>query len=153
MSDRIFVVPYDFSASSRAALSAAAGLGRRVNASLHLIHVIEPPKYACGYADMGASAMPPPVDIEEIRAAAMRSLREVAGATRALGGEAEVHVIEGSGIADMIAEYAKTVAADLIIICTRGRTGVARALLGSVAERTLRCASCPVLTVPSRPEA
>ena len=67
-------------------------------------------------------------------------------------GKVEAHVLEGSGIADMIIGAAEEHDADLIVMGTHGRTGLAHVFLGSVAERTLRRAPCPVLTVQAPDE-
>lgn len=73
-----------------------------------------------------------------------------------LGGPAE-HVVqverEGDGVAEVILEYAAEASADLIVMGTHGRKGIRRAMLGSVAEKVVRRAHCPVLTVPPGAEA
>lgn len=77
----------------------------------------------------------------------MKSLREVAEGLPSLRGSVELHVVEGAGVAEMIGEVAESLGADLIVMGTHGRTGLAHVFLGSVAERTLSRAPCPVLTV------
>lgn len=141
-----FVVPYDFSAHARAALFAATDLARRCDAGLHLVHVIQLPAYAAyGYA---GSVNPTLAGLVEIREAAVRSLRDVAdGVDDDSLGQVEVHVIEGARVSDAIVESVEKLDADLIAMGTHGRTGLAHVFLGSVAERTLRSAPCPVLTV------
>ena len=62
-------------------------------------------------------------------------------------GKVEAHVVEAAGIAEAICDAAETFGADLIVMGTHGRTGLAHVFLGSAAERTLRQAPCPVLTV------
>jgi len=152
MSDyRTFVVPFDFSVHARAALFTAADLAKRLSADLHLIHVIQPPAYAYGYAGQ-AGAAPPLIDMLEVREGAMKSLGEVAEGIRDFPGKIEVHVVEGGGIADSIRDSAEKIGADLIVMGTHGRTGLAHVFLGSVAERTLRNAPCPVLTIQSPDE-
>lgn len=68
-----------------------------------------------------------------------------------LGGPAQ-HVVqaerEGDAVADVIFDYAEEIAADLVVMGTHGRKGIERAMLGSVAEKVVRRAHCPVLTVP-----
>jgi nucleotide-binding universal stress UspA family protein len=146
-----FVVPYDFSAHARAALFAAVGLATKLGANLHLIHVIQPPTYGYG-AGMGAGAVAPAIDMAAVRERAMKSLRGVADGVVDFPGKVEPHVVEGTGIADMIRESAEELDADLIVMGTHGRTGLAHVFLGSVAERTLRGAPCPVLTVQAPDE-
>jgi len=153
MSDyRTFVVPYDFSVHARAALLAATDLAKQLSADLHLIHVVQPPTYAYGYAGMGSAAVPPPIDMTEVHEGALRSLRDVVDGIREFPGKVEPHVVEGSGIADRIRECAEKLDADLVVMGTHGRTGLAHVFLGSVAERTLRSAPCPVLTLRSPEE-
>jgi len=63
--------------------------------------------------------------------------------------QAEVMVGEGSAAEDIL-RVAEQKRPDLIVMATHGRTGVQRLLLGSVTEKVVRAASCPVLAVPSR---
>ncbi len=144
---RRFVVPYDFSVHAEGALAVAIDLAQRLGAELHLVHVLQPPAYSYGSYD-GGVAVPPPFDPAEARDSAMRSLREVVDRIVATGFEKlEPHVAVGSNIAEMIRTSAENLGADLIVMGTHGRTGLAHVFLGSVAERTLRGAPCPVLTV------
>jgi nucleotide-binding universal stress UspA family protein len=153
MSDyRNFLVPYDFSVHARAALFAATDLARRLSADLHLIHVIQPPAYAASYVGMRGAAASAPMDMAEVREGALTALRGVVGGVRDFPGKIELHVVEGSGIADMIRKSAQKIGVDLIVMGTHGRTGLAHVFLGSVAERTLRNAPCPVLTIQSTDE-
>ena len=148
MSDyRVLVVPYDFSDHARAALNEAAQLARRLGGDLHLVHVVQSPLYMYSFAYAGeAAAVIPPIDMTEIRDAAMKSLRDVIAGLD-VPGKVEPHVLEGASVAETLRETAVDLGADLIVMGTHGRTGLAHAFLGSVAERTLRSAPCPVLTV------
>ena len=149
MSDyRTFVVPYDFSVHAQAALRAATDLATRLSADLHLIHVIQPPSYAYGYG-MGGAAVSPSFDLNELRERALKSLREVVDGVVDFPGRIEPHVVDGSSIAIAINEAADKLGADLIVMGTHGRTGLAHVFIGSVAERTLRRAPCPVMTIQS----
>lgn len=141
-----FLVPYDFSEHARAALYTALDLGRRLGADVHLVHVVQPPSYVYGYAAMGGAPPSPLLEVAEAREGALQSLRAVAASVE---GDAalEAHVVEGDGIAEGLCDVAKKLGADLIVMGTHGRTGLAHAFLGSVAERTLRRAPCPVLSV------
>lgn len=148
---RTILVPYDFSPHARAALRAAVDLGQRLGAELHLLHVVQSPHHAYGYGAYGASAVPPPIDMVAVREGAMQSLRAVADGVEQLPKRPEPHVVEGA-IAEMICGAANELGADLIVMGTHGRTGLAHVFLGSVAERTLRRAHCPVLTVQAQDE-
>jgi nucleotide-binding universal stress UspA family protein len=141
-----FVVPYDFSEHSRAALQMAIDLAQRFESDLHLVHVIQPP--ALAYAAYGVPGMAaPPVGMLELREIAESALSEVAASVESECARVQTHVVESASIPDAICEVAGKVGADLIVMGTHGRTGLAHAFLGSVAERTLRRAPCGVLTV------
>ena len=145
MSDyRTFVVPYDFSDHARAALFIARDLAERLRADLHLVHVVQPPIYAGAYG----AAVPPQIDMRELRDGISRSLQEVVEECRGMSGNVEAHVVEDTNVAASLQDTARKLGADLIVMGTHGRTGLAHVFLGSVAERTLRQAPCPVLTVP-----
>lgn len=78
----------------------------------------------------------------------MEALRGVVDRIAAtVPGKLQPHVAVGSAVADLIRQTAAELGADLIVMGTHGRTGLAHVFLGSVAERTLRRAPCPVLTV------
>jgi nucleotide-binding universal stress UspA family protein len=147
MSDfRTFVVPCDFSEHARAALAVACDLARRLDAEIHLLHVVQPPTLAYVASGVYAPAVPAPIDMQELRASAATALDELAAG---LGdpGKFEKHVVESPSIEEAICECAQQLGADLVVMGTHGRTGLAHIFLGSVAERTLRRAPCPVLTV------
>jgi nucleotide-binding universal stress UspA family protein len=141
---RTFVVPYDFSDHARAALDTALDLAGRLGAEIHLVHVIQAPLYAYPpFEGAGAAAI---VNVNEIREGVLKSLREI---VEGLGGgvEVKIQVAEGGTVDGKIREIATELGADLILMGTHGRTGIAHAFLGSVTERTLRRSPCPVLTV------
>jgi universal stress protein A len=141
------VVPYDFSAHSAAALSAAMEFGHRLGADLHLIHVIQSPDYA--FRVQAANAGPSLINMLDVRESAIEALNDAADRAKYVPGKIQAHVVEGENIAEAIADSAAKLGADLIAIGTHGRTGLAHVFLGSVAERTLRFAPCPVLSVQS----
>ncbi|MGH0030275.1 MAG: universal stress protein [Myxococcota bacterium] len=145
------VVPYDFSAHSRAALATASDLARRLGAKLHLVHVILQPSFSYGHGGYGAAAAPPPPVMPELREQAEASLRDVAaGVAGPLA--AEPHVLEGGDVTETLLLAAEKLGADLIVMGTHGRTGLAHVFLGSVTERMLRRAPCPVLGVQAPEE-
>jgi len=142
-----FVVPYDFSEHARAALQMACDLAKRFESSIHLLHVIQPPSLAyLAYGGAGTTVSEP-VAMLELHQVAESALREVAAEAERVCADVEAHVVESPSIPDAIRELAEKVGADLIVMGTHGRTGLAHAFLGSVAERTLRRAPCAVLTV------
>jgi len=150
---RVVVVPFDFSEHSRAALCEAVDLSRRLDADLHLVHVMQSPMYLYSFAYAGeAAAVSPPIDMTEIREDALKTLRKIIAEIE-FSGRIEAHVLEGANVADTVRAAAENLDADLIVMGTHGRTGLAHVFLGSVAERTLRTAPCPVLTVQAPKEA
>jgi universal stress protein A len=139
------LVPYDFSAHSEAALATARELAARLGADLHLLHVMPEPTYATG----GADGLAPTVR-EDLRAGAESMLSAVASSIDDGPSAVEARVRDGGDVVDEICRAASAIDAYLIVMGTHGRAGIAHAVLGSVAERTLRQAPCPVLTVRAR---
>lgn len=135
-----FLVPHDFSADADAALETAVELARRLGAELHLLHAYQQPLDVLSPYGV---AIPPNVG-PELRAAAQRRLDEIAKEISGL--RIHVHAVEGPP-ALVIPEQAREIGADLVVMGTHGRSGLRHLLLGSVAERTVRSAPCPVLTV------
>jgi nucleotide-binding universal stress UspA family protein len=133
------LVPTDFSQGADDALEYARTLGARVGASLHLLHVIHEPLLAEGLA-AEANIDAAPLRNEEAIDAAKAGL-----ASRAPG-TASCECVVGDTAGNIVA-YASRLNADLIVMGTNGRTGIAHLLLGSVAEHVVRTAPCPVMTV------
>lgn len=147
MSDtETFVVPFDFSEHSRAALETALDLAARLGADVRLLHVIQTPLHPYGYgADAGAAAAV--AELTQIREGVVQSLNAVIEDHKDFAGQIRAEVVEGSNVAGQIRAVADRLRAYLIVMGTHGRTGLAHVFLGSVAERTLRDSPCPVLTV------
>lgn len=141
------LVPTDFSEPSDAALEYGRTLAERFGASLNLVHVLEDPVVTGAF---GAEVYVPetPGMHEGLYKDAMARLEHRMPATlrRELHGSTEI--IAGT-CAKAIVEYARDRGIDLIVMGTHGRSGVAHVLMGSVAERVVRTAPCPVLTVRS----
>ena len=140
------LVPTDFSEPSDAALEYATTLAADLGASLHLLHVFEDP-YLTGGAFAAEMYAPVPPDLRErLFEEAKAHLRErvEAHGDGHVPPTAEVYT---GPTAKAIADYAASEHIDLIVIGTHGRGGMAHLLLGSVAERVVRTAPCPVLTV------
>jgi nucleotide-binding universal stress UspA family protein len=78
------------------------------------------------------------------------TVRDLVEPTRASGVGVEIQLEEGLNVAQVIEERAQSLSVDLITLGTHGRAGFQRLVLGSVAERVLRVAQCPVMTVPAR---
>jgi nucleotide-binding universal stress UspA family protein len=142
------LVPTDFSATADAALDYAFGLAEKFNASLQLLHVLDDPFVFEGMAAEAYISEAP-----MLRTAMLDDARERLRHRAARRGAVpvETEVLFGHG-ARTIAEYAAERGVDLIVMGTHGRTGFAHLMVGSIAERVVRTAPCPVLTV-RHPEA
>jgi nucleotide-binding universal stress UspA family protein len=129
------LVPTDFGPPSDAALSYARLLGKTFEGSLHLLHVT------------GTHSMPPRarVDSRDPVPTALRELRDRLTAEDR-SPHVAVLVVEARDPAAQIVRTACSIDASLIVMGTHGRGGVARVLIGSVAEKVVRTAPCPVLT-------
>ena len=134
----------DFSPSSNHALEYAHELARRFEAELHLLHVT----HDLATASLAMAPMiPVEVDYrEQQQDAARRELDRLPGSVGLTGAAVSREVREGTPFLEII-RYARDHAVDLIVLGTHGRTGLAHVLLGSVAEKVVRKAPCPVLTV------
>jgi len=139
---RTLLVPIDFSASSLAALERACELARELDAALHLLHCYEIPTPGLGQYRI---ALPETI-WERIHEGAERRLAALAEKTAASGLRVTGEV-SADAPGHAIAEAARRVRADLVVMGTHGNTGVKHLLLGSVAERTVRTAPCDVLVV------
>ena len=138
------LVPTDFSATSEIAFNYALDMAARDGASIHLLHVIEDASFAAAYPDGLYVELPGLRD--QLIGEAQKRLDAVAAACAAAKVEAATQVIVGRP-SDAITAEANTRGTDLIVMGTHGRGGFAHLMLGSVAERVLRTAQCPVLIV------
>lgn len=136
------LVPTDFSEPADAALTYALDLAAKLGARVTLIHVFDDP-FANGIYT--GEYMPMPA---EMRAEIIADLRRKLAEAVARRGHSEMNpeVLFGS-TARTIVDGASERNVDLIVMGTHGRGGMAHLLLGSVAERVVRTASCPVLTI------
>jgi universal stress protein A len=141
---RRIVVPHDFSEHADEALRRAADLAERFGAELHLVHVVQQPLYSFS---MLQGPWPGAVDLSGVVRAADEMLGRKVDAFTTDPDDVQVHVFEGTNVAEVLLEAAAKLEADLIVMGTHGRTGLAHVLVGSVTERTLRRARCPVLAV------
>ncbi len=144
--DRILVTT-DLSDESCAAFTVAASLGDKFNSYLEVVTVVDSSPQISSGGPFDAPTMYVPSNPEEYLAETRRSLADLVG--RHLPGKTSV-VLESKGSTQAtIVAYAEQEHFDLIVIATHGRSGVARVLLGSVAEYVARNALRCVLTVPS----
>jgi nucleotide-binding universal stress UspA family protein len=120
---RDILLATDFSEASEPAVQAARAYARAFGARVHVLHVAAPGTEGLTLLMSGLTAM--------------------------LGPDTVVRSVVGGAPATEIVRYARDHPIDLIVMGTHGRTGMSRALLGSVAERVVRTAPCAVLTVPA----
>jgi universal stress protein A len=135
------LVPVDFSDSSAKLLEFAIDFARMHDAEVVLAHVIEPMNYAV------PRWLPEPTTLlEEQRkeaATQIAKLQEFARGKR-VKCSSEIHF---GVVYEVIADLARQLEADMIVIATHGRTGLAHMIIGSVAERVIHNATCPVLVL------
>lgn len=139
---RRILVATDFSEPAARALDYALTLAGALGAEVILVHVYEVPVYAFPDGAFLATA-----EISERLAEAARAALDAAIAARASSKVPLRGVLRTGTPWTEIETAAKEEKADLVVVGTNGRTGLARALLGSVAEKVVRTSPCPVLTI------
>jgi nucleotide-binding universal stress UspA family protein len=133
------LVPMDFSRPSDQAFNYAVELALRLQARLTLLHVVQMPTLgapAAGY-------LPLPY-LQELEAKTAEMMESYTQRVRDAGLACEAAIIEGMPF-QQITDLANTNKVDLIVMATHGRTGLEHLLMGSVAEKVVRLAPCPVL--------
>jgi nucleotide-binding universal stress UspA family protein len=143
----------DGSKEAELAAKTASDLAQKTHSELHVVHVF-------GIAPIGPPVYPEATDLqsveheaetEELQRISDQRAREVleteVGKLRAAGGTvAQAHLIEGR-VAPEVVALAEEIGAGLIVMGSRGRGGIRRALMGSVSDSVVRHAHCPVLVV------
>jgi nucleotide-binding universal stress UspA family protein len=136
------LLPTDFSECSSEATAYAFAMAERFDAELHLLHVLEThlsaPQFGMGLAVPGL--------VEESEDKALKALAKLPSAAWNEDRNVVLATAKGPPFLEII-RYAKDKEIGMIVMGTHGRSGLAHALIGSVAERVVRKASCPVLTV------
>lgn len=144
---RKLLCPTDFSEPSYEAIKTAGELAFHFGAELCLLHVV-PPLPALPMGDV-----PSVFDVsryeQELETVSKKTLAEMINQLEWDGLRARLIVLKGN-VAEEIVRTALEVGADLIVIATRGQTGLDRLPFGSVAEKVVRLAQCPVLSVPGQ---
>lgn len=138
---RRVLVPVDFSVASLQALEFAVPLSKRFVAELHLIHVLEP-----DYPLAATAAMPLIIPELEAGRRIRRFLKHIAHSHGVELHRENIHCLNGRPF-EKICDLARDSQVDLIVIATRGNTGLKHLALGSTAERVVRYSPCPVLVV------
>ncbi len=132
------LIPTDFSKYSTEAIGYACALADKFNSEVHLLHVLEIHASTTPVFGGGLAFSPP---VQESVDAAEKALERTPFGRKAVRATAE-----GPPFLEIL-RYAKDNSIDLIVMGTHGRSGLAHVMLGSTAERVVRKASCPVMTV------
>ena len=134
------LVPLDFSTGSGAAFNHAIGLARDLRAKLLLVHVITAP----------ATTVPLPFRPQyynDLEREAVQSIERLLRRKKVKTKDYRLVILRGGDAARLITQQAAKSRSSMIVMGSHGRTGLRRLILGSVAEKTLRYARCPILIV------
>jgi len=135
-----FLVPIDFSPYAEQALDSAIALAQKLQARVTLLDVIQPP----AVVNVEGGIWPSSTFLEDLEAQVTRNLEAYLSRVTAAGLTGEIVVVHGVPFQEIL-DMAKKRQVDLIIMGTHGSTGLSHVLLGSVAEKVVRLAPCPVL--------
>jgi nucleotide-binding universal stress UspA family protein len=138
---KVILHPTDFSPRSQHAFQLACMLARDTGVRLIVLHVQERPIIVYPGVPMAPTAPPPS---EEDRQAVLNQLHTIRPPDATITVE---HMLEEGDPATAILAVTEETDCDLIVMGTHGRSGLGRLLMGSVAEKVMRGATCPVLTV------
>jgi nucleotide-binding universal stress UspA family protein len=143
MQFRHILAPTDFSEYSKKAVASALELAQKFGAKLTILHVVELPPYPVeGYVPPSLSA----TFLDDMERQATVDLAQVVPEAEAAKVDVARLVAVGTPYRKIV-ETAEADHVDLIVMATAGRTGFSHLVLGSIAERVVRTASCPVLTM------
>jgi nucleotide-binding universal stress UspA family protein len=140
---KTILYPTDFSADAQPAFEVACALASDSCGRVVILHVERPP-----LTTLGGTAGVPPLPNEYNREKLLEELKDIQPVCTGITVE---YRLEYGDPAAMILKTAPEIGTDLIVMGTHGRTGLRHLLMGSVAERVVRKASCPVLTVRTPP--
>jgi nucleotide-binding universal stress UspA family protein len=142
---RSILAATDFSENAEQALGVAIDLAKQFGTELHVVHCLDLP---IAIVNPYAVSVPDTL-LTEARDEAARQLREAVARAEKAGVAVKSHLAEVPA-PQAISQLAEELGVDLVVMGTRGHTGLKHVLLGSVAERTIRHAPCSVLTVKGR---
>jgi nucleotide-binding universal stress UspA family protein len=143
MQFRHILAPTDFSEYSKQAIASALELAKKFGAKLTILHVIELPPYPVeGYVPPSLSA----TFMDDLERQATTGLAQLVPESEAANVEVARVIVVGTPYRKII-DTAEAEQVDLIVMATAGRTGFSHLVMGSIAERVVRTASCPVLTI------
>lgn len=138
------VVPIDGSGWSERAIPHAVDIARISNGEVILLHILKPPLHE--YADTLALAGEDE-QMTQIRENIKQKLISLRSQLRNQGVNCRTQVIEAVGIASQICDYVRDEDADLIVMSTHGRSGLARFVFGSVAHKVMQTVDVPVMLI------
>jgi nucleotide-binding universal stress UspA family protein len=133
----------DFSEPSRVALRQAVAMAKRLGERLTLVHVFQAPVYPLPEGVL----LPTPRELVDLNERVDRALAEWKAEAERMGATQVTAVALQGAPWRALVDYASEQGSALIVVGTHGHTGIRHLLLGSVAERVVRLAACPVLTV------
>jgi universal stress protein A len=146
MQFRHMLAPTDFSEFSKQAIVFALELAKKFGAKLSILHVVELPPYPVeGYVAPSLTA----TFLDDLERQASQELAQVVPEAESAGVEVARLVTVGSPYRKIV-DMTEAEQVDLIVMATAGRTGFSHLIMGSIAERVVRTASCPVLTIRPR---
>ena len=148
---RKMLVPVDYSPPSTAAIRYAVDLARAFDGTVHVLHAWEVPAYVRPDLTIWSGEMSATLG-EQVRLGAENAMREFSKANGLDRNDAVTCEVVQGGAYNAILTVAKDGDFDLIVMGTHGRTGISHVLLGSVAEKVVRHANCPVLTIRATAE-
>jgi universal stress protein A len=138
------LVPTDFSDASKESLRYACTLADALHASLHIIHVTQNPYVPGGFLDF---YVPPPDFSKEIERATSKDLEALLTAEQKTKYGATFVQRTGAPAYEILDYLREQADFDLVVMATHGRGGAVRLMMGSVADKIVRAAPCPVLTI------
>ncbi|MCD6571598.1 MAG: universal stress protein [Deltaproteobacteria bacterium] len=139
------LIPTDFSTSAQYALQYATGLNKFFKARLYLLHVLQD---FTEFSEFNLNLSVLPQLYAEFENNAAKRLEEIANTLVPSGTTCDTYIVHGIPFNEII-NFSKKEQVDLIVIGTRGRTGLKQILFGSTAEKVVKRAHCPVLSVRS----
>ncbi len=149
MTVKNILVPTDFSDGSAEAVRYAFDLAAGLGATLHIMHVLENP-FAPG-AFMEMYTPPPPEYFTDMERIAEEKLRDAVTPEQKKQVDVVLTTRLGVAASEILDRLKEDPKIDLVVMATHGRGGVARMVMGSVTDKVIRSAPCPVLTLRTHP--
>jgi nucleotide-binding universal stress UspA family protein len=146
MPPKLILAPIDFSDPSRNALNVAADMASRFDASLLLVHIVP----AVADLPIGVSIFKEGEYDQDLRTAAAKQLSDLAATISSKGVSVRVELGTANDVGMEIVRIAEQANAEIIVIATHGMTGWRKIAFGSVAEKVVQQAECPVLVLRTK---